>query len=136
MTGLTDEEKIQKVLQHRADVREIERYYEKHYGLFQLTQMTRIRMEQFSNKLRFPSLIGYKYGIDKDTIEVVFDALASNEVTYNGKNLMDDAYDLMSRHIREFSEDDEVVEVKGKDDQVSFTFSDGKCVTCDRNELR
>lgn len=135
MTGLTDEEKIQKVLQHRADVREIERYYEKHYGLFQLTQMTRIRMEQFSNKLRFPSLIGYKYGIDKDTIEVVFDALAFNEVTYNG-NLMDDAYDLMSRHIREFSEDDEVVEVKGKDDQVSFTFSDGKCVTYNRNELR
>lgn len=136
MTGLTDEEKIQKVLQHRADVREIERYYEKHYGLFQLTQMTRIRMEQFSNKLRFPSLIGYKYGTDKDTIEVVFDALASNEVTYNGKNLMDDAYNLMSRHIREFSEDDEVVEVQGKDDQVSFKFSDGKCVTYDRNELR
>lgn len=135
MTGLTDEEKIQKVLQHRADVREIERYYEKHYGLFQLTQMTRIRMEQFSNKLLFPSLIGYKYGIDKDTIEVVFDALAFNEVTYNG-NLMDDAYDLMSRHIREFSEDDEVVEVKGKDDQVSFKFSDGKCVTYDKNELR
>ncbi|MDY4064438.1 MAG: Rep family protein, partial [Ligilactobacillus agilis] len=89
MTGLTDEEKIQKVLQHRADVRESERCYEKHYGLFQLTQMTRIRMEQFSDKLRFPTLIGYKYGIDKDTIEVVFDALAFNEVTYNG-NLMDE----------------------------------------------
>lgn len=118
------------------DQNKIERYYEKHYGLFQLTQMTRIRMEQFSNKLRFPSLIGYKYGIDKDTIEVVFDALAFNEVTYNGKNLMDDAYDLMDRHIREFSEDDEVVEVQGKDDQVSFKLSDGKCLTYDRNELR
>lgn len=135
MTGLTDEEKIQKVLQHRADVRESEHCYKKHYGLFQLTQMTRIRMEQFSDKLRFPTLIGYKYGIDKDTIEVVFDALAFNEVTYNG-NLMDDAYDLMSRHIREFSEDDEVVEVQGKDDQISFKFYDGKCVTYDRNELR
>ena len=95
MTGLTDEEKIQKVLQHRADVRESERCYEKHYGLFQLTQMTRIRMEQFSDKLRFPTLIGYKYGIDKDTIEVVFDALAFNEVTYNG-NLMDE----MARALR------------------------------------
>lgn len=135
MTGLTDEEKIQKVLQHRAGVRESERCYERHYGLFQLTQMTRIRVEQSGGDNLFPKLIGYKYGIDKDTIEVIFDSKAFNEVTYNG-NLMDDAYDLMNQRMEEFSEDDEVVEVKGKDDQVSFTFSDGKCVTCDRNELR
>lgn len=128
--------KMQKLLKHRADTRESERCYEKHYGLFQLTQMARVRLQQFSVQgLRFPELIGYKYGAGERTIEVVFDAKDFDEITYNGQDLLQDAYDLMNQRMGEFSEDDEVVEVQGRDDQILFKFLDGKYVTYNRDEL-